>query len=112
MKNRFAALRKSWPRSVSWKTGARPVLESIEGQGKLDEELRARLLACDTLTALEDLYLPYRPKRKTRAGEARRRGLEPLAACLLARCCPGTPWLQQLTDWGELENAPSSRTSG
>ncbi len=84
------------------------VLESIESQGKLDDELRARILACDTLTTLEDLYLPYRPKRKTRAGEARRRGLAPLAACLLSRCRPGRPWLQELSEWGEVENPLSA----
>ncbi|MEZ4919995.1 MAG: Tex family protein [Saprospiraceae bacterium] len=55
------------------------VLESIEEQGKLTPELRAAILGADTMTALEDLYLPYRPKRKTRASVAIERGLEPLA---------------------------------
>lgn len=59
------------------------ILRSIEGQGLLTEELRAAILACARLAELEDLYLPYRPKRKTRASEARRRGLAPLAALLL-----------------------------
>jgi uncharacterized protein len=59
------------------------VLRSIEGQGRLTDELRAALLACTRLAELEDLYLPYRPRRKTRASEARRRGLAPLAALLL-----------------------------
>jgi uncharacterized protein len=55
------------------------VLASIEEQGKLTGELRARILAVTTRTALEDLYLPYRPRRRTRATMARERGLEPLA---------------------------------
>ena len=52
-------------------------------QGKLTDELRARILACDTKAALEDLYLPYKPKRRTRAMIARERGLEPLALRIL-----------------------------
>ncbi len=55
------------------------VLASIEEQGKLDDALRARILAAETKQVLEDLYLPYRPKRRTRALNARERGLEPLA---------------------------------
>lgn len=55
------------------------VLQSIEAQGRLDDALRARIEGADTKQALEDLYLPYRPKRRTRATIARERGLEPLA---------------------------------
>ncbi len=55
------------------------VLESIASQGKLTDELRARIIACETKTGLEDLYLPFKPKRRTRATIARERGLEPLA---------------------------------
>lgn len=55
------------------------ILDSIEEQGKLDPELKARIEAAETKQALEDLYLPYRPKRRTRATIARERGLEPLA---------------------------------
>ena len=55
------------------------VLESIEGQGKLTPELRDRIENCTSKTELEDLYLPYRPKRRTRATVAREKGLEPLA---------------------------------
>ena len=61
------------------------VLSSIIQQGKLTDELKARILACKTRTALEDLYLPYRPKRRTRAMIARERGLEPLAEQVLAQ---------------------------
>lgn len=55
------------------------VLNSIEEQGKLTETLRQRIEECCSATALEDIYLPYRPKRKTRASVAKERGLEPLA---------------------------------
>ena len=55
------------------------ILASIEEQGKLDDALRARILAAETKQALEDLYLPYKPKRRTRATIAKEKGLEPLA---------------------------------
>jgi protein Tex len=55
------------------------ILESIAGQGKLDEGLRSRIERAQTKQDLEDLYLPYKPKRRTRALIARERGLEPLA---------------------------------
>ncbi len=55
------------------------VLASIEEQGKLTEELKAQILAAQTQVALEDIYRPYRPKRRTRATIAREKGLEPLA---------------------------------
>lgn len=55
------------------------ILDSIEGQGKLTPELKKAIEAAATLTELEDLYLPYRPKRKTRASVAIEKGLEPLA---------------------------------
>ncbi|HEV8715756.1 MAG TPA: Tex family protein [Candidatus Binatia bacterium] len=54
-------------------------LKSIADQGKLSDELKAKILAADSLTVLEDLYLPYRPKRRTRATIAKEKGLEPLA---------------------------------
>jgi uncharacterized protein len=55
------------------------ILKSVTEQGKLTEELRAKLLAAESLTVLEDLYLPYKPKRRTRATIAKEKGLEPLA---------------------------------
>ncbi|MFI6157576.1 Tex family protein [Kitasatospora sp. NPDC051170] len=60
------------------------VLESIESQGKLDDALRAQVLAADSKARLEDIYLPYKPKRRTKAQIAREAGLEPLADTLLA----------------------------
>ena len=62
------------------------VLSSIEEQGKLTEELRAQILAAEALVTVEDLYRPYRPKRRTRATIAKEKGLEPLAALI---------WLQK-----------------
>lgn len=61
------------------------VLSSIEEQGKLTDELRERIEAAQTMVVVEDLYRPYRPKRKTRAGVAKEKGLEPLAAFILAQ---------------------------
>ena len=55
------------------------VLASIEEQGKLTEALRAQILAAETMVVVDDLYRPYRPKRRTRATIAREKGLEPLA---------------------------------
>lgn len=73
------------------------VLSSIEEQGKLTEELKAQILAAETLVAVDDLYRPYRPKRRTRATVAKEKGLEPLAMILL---------LQQTTSSLEEEASP------
>ena len=59
------------------------VISSIEEQGKMTEELRNQILAAETLVTVEDLYRPYRPKRRTRATIAKEKGLEPLAALIL-----------------------------
>ncbi|MGP1382725.1 MAG: Tex family protein [Thainema sp.] len=64
------------------------ILKSIAEQGKLTDELKAQIEACQQKTELEDLYLPYKPKRRTRATIAKERGLEPLA------------------DWIEAQNQP------
>ena len=61
------------------------VLSSIEEQGKLTDELKERILAAETLVVVEDLYRPYRPKKKTRASVAKEKGLEPLAQFILAQ---------------------------
>jgi protein Tex len=60
------------------------VIESIRAQGKLDAELEAQIMAADSKARLEDLYLPFRPKRRTKAQIAREAGLEPLADQLMA----------------------------
>ena len=59
------------------------VLSSIEEQGKLTEELKKQILEAQTLVVVEDLYRPYRPKRRTRATIAKEKGLEPLANIIL-----------------------------
>ena len=71
------------------------VLATIEEQGKLTEELKAQILAAQTLVVVEDLYRPYRPKRRTRATVAKEKGLEPLANILML----------QMTDKPMLEEA-------
>ncbi|MDJ0345928.1 Tex family protein [Streptomyces sp. H10-C2] len=60
------------------------ILESVESQGKLDDALKAQILAADSKARLEDIYLPFKPKRRTKAQIAREAGLEPLADALLA----------------------------
>ena len=74
------------------------VLGSIEEQGKLTEELKEKILAAETLVVVEDLYRPYRPKRKTKASVAKEKGLEPLSQFILA---------QNATD-RQLEEKPGS----
>ena len=61
------------------------IFSSLDERGLLTDELRARIEGAETMAALEDIYLPYRPKRRTRATMARERGLEPLAALLFAQ---------------------------
>jgi len=58
------------------------ILKSLEERDLLTEELKEKILAAETLATLEDIYLPYRPKRRTRAAIAREKGLEPLAAII------------------------------
>ena len=67
------------------------ILKSIEEQGKLTDELKAAIGAAANMTALEDLYAPYKPKRRTRAMVARERGLEPLAEMILTQALDGSP---------------------
>src|SRR3954447_8527064 len=61
------------------------ILRSIEGQGRLTDDLRAAILSADTAKRLEDLYLPYKPKKRTLATAARERGLEPPALAVWHR---------------------------
>lgn len=61
------------------------IIDTIQGQGKLTDELRNRIEASWNPTELEDIYLPYKPKRQTRAEAARKRGLEPLAKILMSQ---------------------------
>src|SRR5690349_22913416 len=76
--DRASALRALYERKAD-------VRRLIDAQGKLTPELTAAILAATTLQEVEDLYLPYRPKRKTRASVAREKGLAPLADLLLSQ---------------------------
>jgi protein Tex len=73
------------------------VLRSIEEQGKLDEELKARILGCFSKNELEDLYLPFKPKRKTKASVAIEKGLEPLARFIYEQV-PGEQGIESFAD--------------
>jgi len=81
------------------------ILASIQEQGKLTDELKAQIEAADTKARLEDLYLPYKPKRRTKAQIARENGLEPLADLLLAD--PGNDPHQAANDYVS-ENVPDA----
>ena len=81
------------------------ILASIQEQGKLTDELKAQIEAADTKARLEDLYLPYKPKRRTKAQIARENGLEPLADLLLAD--PGHDPHQAANDYVS-ENVPDA----
>ena len=74
------------------------ILESIEKQDKLTDELQSQIEKAKTKTELEDLYLPYKPKRRTRATIAKEKGLEPLADVMWSR--------------GELAGSPSESATG
>ncbi len=80
------------------------VLKSIESQGKLTEELKKQIEEAETQVAVEDLYRPFRPKRKTRASVAREKGLEPLAERILAQKELGS-LLEEAKEYVTAENA-------
>ncbi|MEN7972195.1 MAG: Tex family protein [Verrucomicrobiota bacterium] len=67
------------------------ILKSIDEQGKLTDELKKKIEACPSKTTLEDLYLPYKPKRRTRAMIAKEKGLDPLAELILGQGASGDP---------------------
>ena len=74
------------------------VLASIEEQGKLTEELKAQILAAETQVAVDDLYRPYRPKRRTRATIAKEKGLEPLANLIMLQML-NTPLAEEAANY-------------
>ncbi len=80
------------------------ILQTIEQQGKLTEALRARIADCWDPTLLEDLYLPFKPKRKTRAEMARKKGLEPLADLMLLNVKATPEEMAQSFVKGEVES--------
>src|SRR3972149_2297851 len=61
------------------------ILKSLEERGQLTDELKEKILSAETMVVLEDIYLPYRPKRRTRATIAKEKGLEPLAQRLFTQ---------------------------
>lgn len=75
----IALVQKRWLQLLALDKRRETVLQSIEEQGKLTPELRALIEKAATMQELEDIYLPYKPKRRTRASIAREKGLEPLA---------------------------------
>lgn len=79
------------------------VLSSIEEQGKLTEELKQQILSAETLVVVEDLYRPYRPKRRTRATIAKEKGLGPLADLILLQRTP-KPLLQEAEAFVNIQN--------
>ena len=84
------------------------VLGSIEEQGKLTPELKEKILAAQTLVAVEDLYRPYRPKRKTRASVAKEKGLEGLAEFILKQETQ-TPVLEEAAKYVTGEDVPEEK---
>jgi uncharacterized protein len=82
---RIAQIRERHEYHLQLEARRSTILDSIAAQGKLSDDLRARILAAPSKTELEDLYLPYKPKRRTRATIARERGLEPLADLIVAQ---------------------------
>ena len=80
------------------------ILQTIEEQGKLTDDLRQRIETCWDATLLEDLYLPFKPKRKTRAEAARKKGLEPLADLLLSATRTAPEVLAERFVKGEVKN--------
>ncbi len=86
------------------------ILKSIESQNKLSEELKEKVLQAETLSQLEDLYLPYKPKRRTRASIAREKGLEELANYIFAQ--QGNALLAEAAKYISLEKEVNSEEEG
>ena len=84
------------------------VLGSIEEQGKLTSELKEKILAAQTLVAVEDLYRPYRPKRKTRASVAKEKGLDGLAEYIMAQEAQ-SPVLEEAAKYVTGEDVPEEK---
>ncbi|MCB9029251.1 MAG: RNA-binding transcriptional accessory protein [Bacteroidales bacterium] len=89
----LAEIRDEYERLKELDKRREAIIKSVEEQEKMTPELLAKINAALTMSQLEDLYLPYRPKRKTRASVAREKGLEPLALWLLDQK-PGDPVME------------------
>jgi uncharacterized protein len=105
----IAAIDAAAKAAVALETRREFILETIEGQGQLDDALRRALAAAPDRQTLEDLYLPFKKKRKTRASVARERGLAPLAERILAQPRDGHP-AQEARRFarGEVEDAEAA----
>ena len=101
-------VRLGYLRELEERRGA--ILESISQQGKLTPELQQEIAAADTKQRLEDLYAPYKPKRRTRAQIAREAGLEPLADAILADpgCDPAALAAQYLNPEASITDAKAA----
>lgn len=80
-----SSIQELWQKLQDLEKRKESILKSIEEQGKLTPELEERIRSCNEMNLLEDLYLPYKQKRKTRASVARERGLEPLAKIIMSQ---------------------------
>ena len=79
----ITSIRDRWHQLQELEKRRAAVLDSLKEQGKLTKELEEKVLAAETMTVLEDIYLPFRPKRRTRATVAKEKGLEPLAQLIM-----------------------------
>lgn len=82
---KIQAVSSAYEAAVETEKRRKHIIETIEGQGKLTPELKQQIEGTFELSVLEDLYLPYKPKRRTRAEVARTRGLEPLAKIIMSQ---------------------------
>ncbi len=80
-----SAIEKEWKRLLDLVKRREAILKSINDQELLTPELEMKINDCWEMTELEDIYLPYKPKRKTRASTAREKGLEPLAEIIMTQ---------------------------
>ena len=92
----IAAIAEEYHRCLEIDDRKATILKTIEEQGKLTDELRARIAQCWDATELEDIYLPYKPHRKTRADVAREQGYEPLAEAIFAQKREGDEAMRRL----------------
>ncbi len=87
------------------------ILSSIDEQGKLTDELRKKITECQSKTGLEDLYLPYKPKRRTRAMIAKEKGLEPLADLILQQPASGDAEAEAAKFISEKKEVPTAEAA-
>ncbi len=107
----LAEIRDEYERLKELEKRREAIIKSIEEQEKMTPELLAKINAALTISQLEDLYLPYRPKRKTRASVAREKGLEPLALWLMAQK-PGDPETEAAKYLGDAVESADAALAG